>query len=223
MTDVRFNESARQVLVRAAEEARERNHCWIGPEHLLLGLADDPGGMAAHLLASLGVLDGVRERAGETIFRPVEPFDPGVHRLLMQLADYYREGLRRAAAGEEGMAQWAAGQPNAEVTLAFLDAVFAFAGKICGGVERELFFALIMAAMQSGSDDCCVSRSCEGLGLAVPALMVGGSGHRVPHSRELPQLHIRARQDAARRRPGGRTRTRPPVHARACCPTPTAR
>ena len=70
----RFSERARQVLILAQDEARELRHNYIGTEHLLLGLIREEQGLAARVLAQLGVtLAAVRahvepgEGAGKTI------------------------------------------------------------------------------------------------------------------------------------------------------------
>lgn len=46
----RFTERARQVIVLAQEEARARNHDWIGGEHLLMGLLREEEGLASRAL-----------------------------------------------------------------------------------------------------------------------------------------------------------------------------
>ncbi len=51
----RFTERARQVVVLAQDEARELRHNYIGTEHLLLGLLREEEGLAARVLASLGI------------------------------------------------------------------------------------------------------------------------------------------------------------------------
>ena len=51
----RLTEHARQVVVRAQEEARRLKHDYVGTEHLLLGLLREEEGRAARVLASLGV------------------------------------------------------------------------------------------------------------------------------------------------------------------------
>src|SRR5262245_65971486 len=51
----RFTEGARQVLVRATEEARSRRHETVGPEHLLMGLLQAGGDFTVHTLAQLGL------------------------------------------------------------------------------------------------------------------------------------------------------------------------
>ncbi len=53
---------AMQVVQYAIEEARTLNHDHIGTEHLLLGLLRESDGIAAQVLANLGVtLEDVRE------------------------------------------------------------------------------------------------------------------------------------------------------------------
>ncbi len=51
----RFSEGARKVLTRAQEEAKRLGHGYIDTEHILLGIVDDEAGMAAKVLANLGV------------------------------------------------------------------------------------------------------------------------------------------------------------------------
>ena len=51
----KFTERARKVLQLAQEEAQRFNHNYIGTEHLLLGLVREGEGVAAKVLANLGV------------------------------------------------------------------------------------------------------------------------------------------------------------------------
>jgi ATP-dependent Clp protease ATP-binding subunit ClpA len=51
----RFTPAAREVIVRAQEEARALAHDFIGTEHLLLGLCDGRAGRAAELLGEIGL------------------------------------------------------------------------------------------------------------------------------------------------------------------------
>jgi len=51
----KFSERARRVLTLAQEEAQHLNHNYIGTEHLLLGLVREEEGVAAKVLANLGV------------------------------------------------------------------------------------------------------------------------------------------------------------------------
>jgi ATP-dependent Clp protease ATP-binding subunit ClpC len=78
------------VVVLAQDEARELNHNYIGTEHILLGLLREGEGIAARVLASLGVtLDGVRGQlveivgAGEDITTHGQaPFTPRAKKVL---------------------------------------------------------------------------------------------------------------------------------------------
>jgi ATP-dependent Clp protease ATP-binding subunit ClpC len=59
----RFTEPARQVVVLAQDEARALHHNYIGTEHLLLGLLREERGLAARVLAALGIaLEPVRDK-----------------------------------------------------------------------------------------------------------------------------------------------------------------
>ncbi|MBM2827008.1 MAG: ATP-dependent Clp protease ATP-binding subunit, partial [Dehalococcoidia bacterium] len=51
----KFTERARRVLSLAQEEAQRFNHNYIGTEHLLLGLVREGDGLAARVLANLGI------------------------------------------------------------------------------------------------------------------------------------------------------------------------
>jgi ATP-dependent Clp protease ATP-binding subunit ClpA len=51
----RFTQAARQVVVRAQEEARAFGHPWLGTEHLLLGVLAEPGAPGVSVLTDLGV------------------------------------------------------------------------------------------------------------------------------------------------------------------------
>ncbi|MBX6771779.1 MAG: ATP-dependent Clp protease ATP-binding subunit [Chloroflexi bacterium] len=51
----KFTERARKVLTLAQEEAQRFNHNYIGTEHLLLGLVREGDGVAAKVLANMGV------------------------------------------------------------------------------------------------------------------------------------------------------------------------
>src|SRR5215475_6442742 len=66
-----FTERARQAVVLATEEARSRRHGAVGPEHLLMGILRDGGGLGIKMLERLRVSpqtlrDGVERLLGET-------------------------------------------------------------------------------------------------------------------------------------------------------------
>jgi ATP-dependent Clp protease ATP-binding subunit ClpA len=64
----RFTSNARQVVVRAQEEARLLHHNYIGTEHILLGLLGVPDGHAFRALESFGLsLEGGRQEVAAMI------------------------------------------------------------------------------------------------------------------------------------------------------------
>src|SRR5881275_1892233 len=66
----KFTERARKVLQLAQEEAHRFNHNYIGTEHLLLGLVREGEGVAAKVLANMGVeLNKVRSAVERIIGR----------------------------------------------------------------------------------------------------------------------------------------------------------
>lgn len=86
----KFTDKARHVLVLAQEEARALSQPHVGSEHLLLGLAKEPEGMAAQALEHVGVTyEGALEavRALNEATKTEEPtahlsFSPRVKRIL---------------------------------------------------------------------------------------------------------------------------------------------
>ena len=63
----------KQVIERAVEEARKLNHPHVGLEHLLLGLLRDEQGIAARVLASLGVtLEQARIETMRVLSQPAQ-------------------------------------------------------------------------------------------------------------------------------------------------------
>ncbi len=63
----KFSERARRALTLAQEEAQRLNHNYIGTEHILLGLVRESDGVAAKVLANLGVDMGKVRAAVEFI------------------------------------------------------------------------------------------------------------------------------------------------------------
>jgi Clp amino terminal domain, pathogenicity island component len=85
----RFTERARQVVVLAQEEARFFKHDYIGTEHILLGLLRVEDGLAARVLATLGItVDEVRMQVtqmvgdGDEAARGQIPFTPRAKKVL---------------------------------------------------------------------------------------------------------------------------------------------
>jgi ATP-dependent Clp protease ATP-binding subunit ClpC len=64
----KFTDRARRAVVLAQEEAKMLHHNYIGPEHILLGLLAEGGGVAAKALESLGIsLQSARQQIEEII------------------------------------------------------------------------------------------------------------------------------------------------------------
>jgi ATP-dependent Clp protease ATP-binding subunit ClpA len=86
----RFTDRARRAVVLAQEQARMLHHDYLGTEHILLGLIQEGGGVAAKALESLGVsLEAVRQQVEELVGRgqaePSErniPFTPEAKQVL---------------------------------------------------------------------------------------------------------------------------------------------
>jgi ATP-dependent Clp protease ATP-binding subunit ClpC len=66
----RFTDGARRVVVLAQEEARHREHPYIGTEHLLLAVISDEAGIEVQVLTQMGVsAEAVRARVDEEVPR----------------------------------------------------------------------------------------------------------------------------------------------------------
>jgi hypothetical protein len=57
-----FSTRTRRVLAAANAEATELGHRFIGPEHVLLGILDDPGNSAARVIEETGATEAVRAK-----------------------------------------------------------------------------------------------------------------------------------------------------------------
>ena len=66
----RFTDRARRVVVLAQEESRLLNHNYIGTEHILLGLIHEGEGVAAKVLAKVGIALADVRREVEDIIGP---------------------------------------------------------------------------------------------------------------------------------------------------------
>lgn len=75
----RFTDRARRVVVLMQEEARFLNHDWLGAEHLLLGFVHEQEGVAARVLADLGVGDLSQVRSLVESECPVGTRSPSGH------------------------------------------------------------------------------------------------------------------------------------------------
>jgi len=72
----RFTPAAREVVVRAKQEARTFGHPWLGTEHLLLGVLAQPDAPGVSALTELGItLDACRAALGQVVGRLVPDAD----------------------------------------------------------------------------------------------------------------------------------------------------
>jgi hypothetical protein len=73
----RFTARVRTALVQAASHAYAAGSAAVGPEHVLLGLLDDPGSLASRAISASGAsFDALRERLAAV---PVERTEPAGH------------------------------------------------------------------------------------------------------------------------------------------------
>ena len=93
----RFTHEARQIVVRAQDEARALRHPYIGTEHLLLGMLTGPGD-AGELLAGRGVTaQWVRGQ-----LRATDDDDKPLDAAALRLLGIDLEEVRRAAEEQFG-------------------------------------------------------------------------------------------------------------------------
>jgi ATP-dependent Clp protease ATP-binding subunit ClpC len=85
----RFTDRARRTIVQAQEESRALHHTYIGPEHILLALMHEGGGLGRRVLTELGITEErVRDQLGLTMDPEVEsppghiPFTPQAKKTL---------------------------------------------------------------------------------------------------------------------------------------------
>ncbi|HMA33559.1 MAG TPA: Clp protease N-terminal domain-containing protein, partial [Chloroflexia bacterium] len=109
----RFTAPAQRVLAVAEDEARLFHHPYIGTEHLLIGLVHEPEGLAARVLANLGITDQ-EVRAAVRHFR-----EPGHQRIKDPIAwnPGARQVLDRAAAEARALGQEDAGPEHLLLAL----------------------------------------------------------------------------------------------------------
>jgi Clp amino terminal domain, pathogenicity island component len=105
--------SAREALERASADARRLGHDYVGTEHALLGVLATQGGLAAEVLAELGV---TREAILSTPCLTPGSGAPGTLQLMPRL----KQGLERAQRIARGLGSDA---PDTEHVLAGILAV----------------------------------------------------------------------------------------------------
>jgi ATP-dependent Clp protease ATP-binding subunit ClpC len=70
----RFTDRARKVMKLANEEAARLNYEYIGTEHVLLGLAKEGSGVAAHVLENVGAgFDRLRKEVDKLVGAKMDP------------------------------------------------------------------------------------------------------------------------------------------------------
>jgi ATP-dependent Clp protease ATP-binding subunit ClpA len=70
----RFTDRARRTIVQAQEESRALHHNHIGPEHILLALVHEGGGLGLRVLTDLGITEEkVRDQLGLTVNQELDP------------------------------------------------------------------------------------------------------------------------------------------------------
>ncbi|MEU0280848.1 Clp protease N-terminal domain-containing protein [Streptomyces sp. NPDC006195] len=95
----RFTPRARSVVVASQNKARDGGHTQIGTGHLVLGLLDNPAGLASHVLVAQGVqlatvAEAVTEALPEPSGEPVPDLIPFDARAKKALELTFREALR---------------------------------------------------------------------------------------------------------------------------------
>jgi Clp amino terminal domain, pathogenicity island component/ClpX C4-type zinc finger len=96
----RFSGDAREAFQLAQDEARALNHNYIGTEHILLGLLRVEHGLAARILASLGVhIEQTRSSLEQRLVgRPAEPPPPGALQMTPRSKKALEFALKEAKA-----------------------------------------------------------------------------------------------------------------------------
>lgn len=99
----KFTPDARQAIAFAQQEAERLEHNYIGTEHLLLGLLDEPDCKAAHVLTQLHVdAETVRQRI-QTILNAQQGNRPGTFTFALgRLGAFtirYSHNAKRATSG----------------------------------------------------------------------------------------------------------------------------
>jgi hypothetical protein len=139
----RFTGRARHAVVLAQEQARELKHSYVGTEHLLLGLLRESEGLAAQVLAALGVReDEARAQLlrivgeGEHAVGGQIPFTPRAKK-VMELALREALALGHNYIGTEHLLL-GLGREGEGVAAQILLAFGADAEKVRAEIERQL-------------------------------------------------------------------------------------
>jgi hypothetical protein len=115
---LRLPPRSRKVLDAAVDEARKRQHPFLGSEHILLGLLSEWGCVAGRVLVDVGVADAVRDR-------------------LLAVMELREELLRRQERDQAPMRLMRVGEPVDPAVTAELDAAIRDNTEWLRGVVRE--------------------------------------------------------------------------------------
>jgi ATP-dependent Clp protease ATP-binding subunit ClpC len=114
-----FTEHAQRVLDMEGMEARRMHHAYLGTEHLLLALIDEPRGHGHRALESLGVTRGqVRNALAELIAKGPDADGPDYYpqtpriKHVMQLALEEARNLKSPHIGTEHLLLALLGEPD---------------------------------------------------------------------------------------------------------------
>ena len=77
MNGYNFTERVRKVLARAREEAGNRQHMYVGTEHILLGIIGENEGVAIGLLRTLRIDTGLLRRRVDEVVKSGPPLPAG--------------------------------------------------------------------------------------------------------------------------------------------------
>ncbi len=81
VNELPYNQSARRALELSVEEAKRLGHNYVGTEHLLLGLMRESKGMAAQVLAALGIeVNRVRQEVMSLLGGEFQPSRTSSHK-----------------------------------------------------------------------------------------------------------------------------------------------
>lgn len=131
----RFTDRARHSIVLAQEIARNHRHGYIGTEHMLLGLLDEPKGLASQILVErAGSVDAVRTAIETRLYEDGKktprghiPFTPRAKSALEEALRAARE-LGHDFVGTEHMLLGLMAVPQGVAEVALLDMGFDKAG-----------------------------------------------------------------------------------------------
>ncbi len=76
-TQTRLTPRMQRIMARADAHARSRDHDYVGTEHVLLAILDEPNGIASSIIARLGQTDAIRADLLAILDSPGPKPEPG--------------------------------------------------------------------------------------------------------------------------------------------------